>query len=205
MNSTSLRYPDLLLMDEPFSNLAVALRERLSLEVGRILKKLGISALLVTHNQHEAFAMADSIGVMRDGHIEQWDSAYNLYHRPASRYVADFIGEGVLVHGSVLGDNEVQTALGTLRGRFSYPCRNGCPANVLIRPEDIAHDDESPLRAEILRKKVRGANILYTLKLRNSENVLALVSSHHDHAIGQEIGIQPQVDELILFEHRSGG
>ena len=192
--------PDLLLMDEPFSNLDIALRERLSPEVGRILKELGISALLVTHNQHEAFAMADSIGVMRDGSIEQWDTAYNLYHRPKSQYVANFVGEGVLVHGRVTAENEVQTALGTLRGRFSYPCRNGCPANVLIRPEDIVHDDDSRFRAKILRKDFRGASILYTLRLRDSENVLALVSSHHNHTIGQEIGIRPQVDELILFE-----
>jgi iron(III) transport system ATP-binding protein len=192
--------PDLLLMDEPFSNLDIALRERLSPEVGRMLKELGISALLVTHNQHEAFAMADSIGVMRDGSIEQWDTAYNLYHRPKSQYVANFVGEGVLVHGRVTAENEVQTALGTLKGRFSYPCRNGCPANVLIRPEDIVHDDGSRFRAKILRKDFRGASILYTLRLRDSENVLALVSSHHNHTIGQEIGIRPQVDELILFE-----
>ena len=197
--------PDLLLMDEPFSNLDISLRERLSLEVGRILKELGTSALLVTHNQHEAFAMADSIGVMRDGSIEQWDTAYKLYHRPKSQYVANFVGEGVLIHGHVTAENEVQTVLGTLRGHFSYPCRNGCPANVLIRPEDIVHDVDSPFKAKILRKDFRGASILYTLRLRDSENVLALVSSHHNHTIGQEIGIRPQVDELILFERGLSG
>jgi iron(III) transport system ATP-binding protein len=192
--------PDLLLMDEPFSNLDVALRERLSIDVRKILKELGISALLVTHNQHEAFAMADTIGVMKDGYLEQWDTAYNLYHRPKSQFVADFVGEGVLVHGKVTSQDEVQTHLGTLKGRFSYPCRNGCPANVLIRPEDIIHDDSSPFKAEILRKNFRGANILYTLQLQNAEKILALVSSHHNHSIGQEIGIRPQVDEIVLFE-----
>jgi len=157
-------------------------------------------ALLVTHNQHEAFAMADMIGVMKEGQLEQWDTAYNLYHRPKSQFVADFVGEGVLILGKVTSDDEVQTQLGTLKGRFSYPCRNGCPANVLIRPEDIIHDDSSPFKAEILRKNFRGANILYTLRLLNEEKILALVSSHHNHSIGQEIGIKPQVDEIVLFE-----
>jgi iron(III) transport system ATP-binding protein len=192
--------PDLLLLDEPFSNLDVGLRERLSVEVRRILKELGISALLVTHNQNEAFAMADTIGVLKDGCLEQWDTAYNLYHRPQSQYVADFVGEGVLLQGKVTAEDEVQTKLGTLKGCFSYPCRNGCPANVLIRPEDIIHDDDSPLKAKILRKHFRGANILYTLKLQGDENVLALVSSHHNHSIGQEIGIRSQADEIVLFE-----
>jgi iron(III) transport system ATP-binding protein len=192
--------PDLLLMDEPFSNLDVTLRERLSADVRKILKDIGISALLVTHNQHEAFAMADTIGVMKDGYLEQWDTAYNLYHRPKSQFVADFVGEGVLVHGVVTSQDEVRTQLGNLKGRFSYPCRNGCPANVLIRPEDIIHDDTSPYKAQIIRKNFRGANILYTLQIQNDEKILALVSSHHNHSIGQEIGIKLQVDDIVLFE-----
>lgn len=192
--------PDLLLMDEPFSNLDVALRERLCIDVRKILKKIGVSALLVTHNQHEAFAMADKIGVMHKGRLEQWDTAHNLYHRPQSQYVADFVGEGVLVQGQVKAEDEVITGLGTLKGHFSYPCHNGCPADVLLRPDDIVHDDSSPLKAKVLRKRFRGANILYTLQLQSDEEVLALISSHHNHSIGQEIGIKPQVNEIILFK-----
>ncbi len=192
--------PELLLLDEPFSNLDVALRERLSAEVGNILRSQGISALLVTHNQNEAFAMADAIGVMNMGRLEQWDTAHNLYHRPQNPYVADFVGEGVLISGVVTSEDEVETRLGTLKGMFSYPCRNGCPAKVLIRPEDIVQDDGSPLKAKILRKDFRGANILYTLELEGKERLLALVSSHHDHGLGQQIGIRPKVDDIILFE-----
>ena len=144
--------------------------------------------------------MADIIGVMRKGALEQWDTEYNLYHRPKSQYVANFVGEGVLVKGQVTAEDEVNTQLGTLKGRFSYPCRNGCPADVLIRPDDIIHDDSSPFKATILRKRFRGANILYTLQLQSNEEVLALVSSHHNHSNGQEIGIKPQVHDIILFE-----
>src|SRR6267142_599348 len=89
--------PELLLLDEPFSNLDVELRERLSLELREIIKASGATAVLVTHDQHEAFAMADEIGVLHQGRIQQWDSAYNLYHRPANRFVADFIGQGVFL------------------------------------------------------------------------------------------------------------
>ncbi len=192
--------PDLLLMDEPFSNLDVTLRERLSMEVRDILKQHGTSAIMVTHNQNEAFAIADVVGVIHDGELAQWDSAYNLYHRPVSPEVANFVGEGVLLPGLVTGEMQVVTGLGTLTGRFTNPCRNGCRANVLIRPEDIIHDDDSEFKAKVLKKNFRGANILYKLLLPSSDLVLALLPSHHDHEVGQTIGIMPQVDEIILFD-----
>ncbi len=83
--------PDLLLLDEPFSNLDVDTRERLAFEVREILKTTGHTAILVTHNQAEAFAIADRIGVMAAGRIAQWDTPYNLHHHPADDFVRDFI------------------------------------------------------------------------------------------------------------------
>ena len=80
--------PDLILLDEPFSSLDVELRERLSLELREILKRQGTSAVLVTHDQHEAFAMGDHVGIMHDGRLVQWDTPYNLYHQPCCRFVA---------------------------------------------------------------------------------------------------------------------
>ncbi len=191
--------PELLLMDEPFSNLDVMLRERLSMEVGLIIRELGISALLVTHNQHEGFAMADKIGIMHKGALEQWDTAYNLYHKPGTRYVAGFIGEGVMIQGLVTGKNKVQTGLGTLTGEICGHWPAGAKGHILIRPEDIIHDDNSPCQVKIARKHFRGAHILYTLHTRDREEILALVSSHHDHQLGQSIGIRPELDEIILF------
>jgi iron(III) transport system ATP-binding protein len=191
--------PMLLLMDEPFSNLDVTLREKLSTDIRNILKDRGISALMVTHNQGEAFAMGDVIGVMSEGKLLQWDSAYNLYHRPVNTEVADFVGEGVLLTGRVTGAGEVKTELGTLKGQFSYPCEDGCPAAVLLRPEDIVHDHQSPLTARIVKKNFRGPNILYTLALPSRDTVLSLVPSHHNHGLGETIGIRPEVDEIILF------
>ena len=191
--------PDLLLLDEPFSNLDVELREKLGLEVRALLRHLSTPALLVTHDQHEAFSIADKIGVMNEGKILQWDSAYNLYHRPASRFVADFVGQGVLMRGTVVSDDRIDTELGLLPHCPGCDLAAGESVEVLLRPDDILHDDESTSQAEVLHKAFRGADILYTLKLPSGSKVLSLVPSHHNHEIGQKIGIKLEIDHVVAF------
>jgi iron(III) transport system ATP-binding protein len=197
--------PGLLLLDEPFSNLDVDLRERLALEVRDILKELDTTAVLVTHDQHEAFAIADRIGVMHQGMIVQWDNAYNLYHRPANRFVADFIGQGVFTPGTVdLANQQVKIELGALPlwqgvNVCAVGERDARTVDVLLRADDVIHDDASPLRAEVMRKAFRGAEFLYTLKLPSGQTLLALVPSHHDHAIGEKIGIRLGADHVVTF------
>jgi iron(III) transport system ATP-binding protein len=198
--------PELLLLDEPFSNLDTGLRERLALELRAIIKASGATAVLVTHDQHEAFAIADEIGVMRDGRIEQWDLAYNLYHRPANRFVADFVGQGVFLPAKVLSPKQVEIELGVLDGAIPHACQvgcdvcgKGCRAEVLLRPDDVIHDDAAPTQAEVVHKAFRGAEILYTLRLESGREVLALVPSHHNHALGERIGIRLDVDHVVAF------
>jgi len=190
--------PDLLLLDEPFSNLDIELREKLGLEVRALLRQLSTPALLVTHDQHEAFSIADKIGVMHEGKILQWDSAYNLYHRPATRFVADFVGQGVLMRGTVV-DDLINTELGLLPHCPGCALRTGENVEVLLRPDDILHDDNSSRQAEVLHKAFRGADILYTLKLPSGSKVLSLVPSHHNHEIGQKIGIKLEIDHVVAF------
>lgn len=200
--------PELILLDEPFSNLDVGLRERLSVEVREILKREGSTAIMVTHDQHEAFAMADEIGVMADGKIQQWDTPYNLYHKPANRFVADFVGQGVFLPGTVIDNHRVDVELGRLQSRLPLECLKGCAecgrgcrVEVLVRPDDIVHDDQSPTQAEILHRAFRGAEFLYTLRLTSGAEVLSLVPSHHDHAIGERIGIRLDVDHVVAFRN----
>ncbi len=193
------RIPKLMLMDEPFSNLDINLREKISMEVREILKEFGITALIVTHNQHEAFAIADEIGVMQDGEMQQWDTAYNIYHKPANQFVADFVGDGVLLHGVVLSDRQVHSGLGVLEGEISGNYAKDSPVDILIRPEDVVHFDESSLKAKVVKKAFRGESILYTLQLESGDRVLSLAPSHHEHPIGMKIGIRLEVDDLILF------
>jgi iron(III) transport system ATP-binding protein len=198
--------PRLLLMDEPFSNLDVELRERLALEVRSILRAEGITAILVTHDQYEAFAIADEIGVMNHGHIQQWDTPYSLYHQPRNRFVADFIGQGVFLPGRVLNENRIEIELGFLSSALiaggitgEEIRKKGNHVSVLLRPDDITHDDASDLKAEVIAKAFRGAEFLYTLKLDSGARVLSLVPSHHNHAIGERIGIRLDVDHVVAF------
>ena len=197
--------PQLMLLDEPFSNLDVELRERLAHEVRGILKAAQATALFVTHDQLEAFAIGDAIGVMHEGRLHQWDSAYTLYHQPATRFVADFIGHGVFTPATLFeagGKAWAHTPLGDLTGMDSCPLPSAYPGgvcDVLLRADDSMHDDNAPLKAEVLRKAFRGSEFLYTLRLSTGETVLVHVPSHHDHQIGEWIGIRPQVDHLVTF------
>ncbi|MFM1989587.1 MAG: hypothetical protein RJA99_2544 [Pseudomonadota bacterium] len=201
--------PALLLLDEPFSNLDPDLRETLALELREILKRAGTTTLMVTHDQYEAFALADSVGVMEHGRIAQWDEAYRLYHHPASRSVADFVGMGVFLRGWLLEDAgvaQLEVELGTLpitqREDVVAARANAGPGGelvVLLRPDDVVHDDASPIQACVLRKAFRGAQFLYTLQLPSGQKLLALVPSHHDHRIGEAIGIRFAADHIVTF------
>ena len=190
--------PELLLLDEPFSNLDAGLREAIGWEVRALLKASNTTALLVTHDQHEAFAIADEVGVLHQGRLQQWDTPYRLYHQPASRYVADFVGEGVLLEVTRRADGKLELALEQLVGE-SPARQNGEQVNVLIRPDDIVHDDQSPITAVVENRAFRGAEFLYTLRLPNGSKVLSLVPSHHDHAIGEAIGIRLDLDHKVIF------
>ncbi len=197
--------PELLLLDEPFSNLDVDLRERLAHEIRGILKAAGATALFVTHDQLEAFAIGDVIGVMHEGHLHQWEDAYSLYHRPATRFVADFIGHGVFTPATLReqgGKVVVDTPLGPLTdvAECPLPCAyQGGQCDVLLRADDIVHDDDAPVKAQIVRKSFRGSEFLYTLRLASGQDVMAHVPSHHDHKIGEWIGIRAQVDHVVTF------
>lgn len=131
--------PLLLLLDEPFSNLDVELRRSLSQEVREILKARGTSAILVTHDQEEAFAVCDHIGVFKEGHLEQWDTPYNLYHEPLTPFVASFVGQGYFIRGQLLSPDTVQTELGVIRGNRAYSLPSGSAVDVLLRPDDLVH------------------------------------------------------------------
>jgi len=201
--------PHLLLLDEPFSNLDPTLRERLAMDLRDLLKRDGTTALLVTHDQHEAFALADSVGVMLAGRVEQWDTAWRLYHQPRSRRVANFVGQGCFLQGRLSQRNGLSlliTEIGELpiRDPSDLAMASVCAAfdgslMVLLRPDDIVHDDASPVTGEIVRKAFRGAQFLYTLRLASGSEVLTLVPSHHNHDHGEAIGIRLDADHVVTF------
>jgi iron(III) transport system ATP-binding protein len=191
--------PLLLLMDEPFSNLDVELRERLSLEVRDILKAEGITGILVTHDQHEAFAVSDKVGVMHDGRILQWDTPYNLYHEPADRFVADFIGQGEFVPGEVVSPDSFSTELGVLRTDKVCSDNLGRKVDVLLRPDDVIPDESGEVLTRVVEKAFKGAEILYTLQLSSGRRLLSLFPSHRNHALGEEVRVRIDAQHLICF------
>lgn len=205
--------PKLLLLDEPFSNLDVVLRESLAMSVRDILKRTNTTAILVTHDQNEAFALADKVGVMEKGKLVQWATPSELYHEPVSPFVAEFVGEGAMING-IIKDGRIETVLGDIYRRmevgdesgqpqyceYDYP--NGILIKVLVRPDDIIHDDNSARTALVIGRVFRGANYLYRLQLDDGQTVLSLVASHHNHEIGARIGIVPMLEHIVVFDEK---
>jgi len=191
--------PRLVLLDEPFSNLDADVRTELAQAVRAALLAEGATALLVTHDQREAFAIADEIGVLRAGRLEQWDAPWKLYHSPKTRFVADFVGEGTFIPGTVLGPGRVSTELGVIEGQLTRDQSPGTLVDLLLRPDDVIHDDASELHAEVVERAFRGAQFRYTLRLPSGATALSFVPSHHDHAIGERIGIRLDAQHLVGF------
>ena len=191
--------PKLLLLDEPFTGLDVSLKEVLIREIRSILQREQVSALLVTHDQMEAFAMTDKVAVMDDGRIVQHDTAYHIYHQPNTRFVANFVGEGDFLSGIVIDEQSVQSALGVLHSSKPHNFAVNQSVDILVRPDDLLHDDESSFTSVIVSKRFRGSHFLYRIELPSKQRLFCLASSHHNHAIGENIGITLDLDHLVMF------
>lgn len=194
--------PKLLLMDEPFTGLDASMREVLVPEIREILLREEMSALLVTHDQMEAFAMADKVAVIKDGQLQQTDTSYNLYHRPANRFVADFVGEGDFLSGIIVNDTEVQTALGVLSDQSGHGFATNQSVDVFVRPDDLLHDDDSEVMAKIISKQFRGSHFLYRVILPSKQALFCFASSHHNHALDEDIGVKLDLDHLVMFPQK---
>ncbi len=190
--------PALILMDEPFSNLDVELRERLSLEVRDLLKAEQVTGIMVTHDQHEAFAISDHIGIMQQGKIIQWDTPYNLYHEPQTRFVADFIGQGEFIQGRVQTNGNLATEFGTFDPKIPHGTP-GQQVDILLRPDDVVPDEQGHITAQIVEKAFKGAEILYTLHSQEQTRLLSLFPSHHNHAIGDWVKVRIDAKHVICF------
>ena len=191
--------PSLLLMDEPLSSLDEELREQLAQEIRLILLQEKISAILVTHDQNEAFAVGDHICVMHQGRVQQNDSGYNLYHRPVNRFVAEFIGEGTLLPGIVISADTIATDLGEITGNLPKSCKNQDNVDVLIRPENVIIGDENENKASITERYFRGSGYLYNLKTSEGVELLCLLPGSEGLEKDQSIGIRLQIERPVVF------
>ncbi len=191
--------PKVLLLDEPFSGLDSELRGRLATEVRQILKADGVTALMVTHDQKEAFDFADRVAVMRNGIIEQFDAAYRLYHEPRTEFVAKFVGAGDVLPCTVLNSLEVDSPLGLLTSDAPLGYEQGTTMSVLFRPDDVIHDDHSDRMATLVSKQFRGSHFVYRVRFDNGVELGCLAPSHHDHDLGEQVGVRLEMEHLVLL------
>jgi len=196
--------PKLLLMDEPFSNLDTELRESLGHEIRALLKELGITAIMVTHDQHDAFALGDQIGIMSQGHLIQWGSSYDLYHAPTNRFVANFIGDGTFVTGQLVDNTTVVTNFGEIRGERVSQEPLTHTVDLLIRPDDVKLGTGGQIQGTISRKVFKGAQTLYTVSIETGESLLSLMPSHNDYEVGDTIDVSIDADHLVCFDAEKG-
>ena len=200
--------PDLLLLDEPFSNIDQSLKDEIQVSVKKLLKRINLTTIIVTHDSYEAFSMADKCGIILNQELKQYDVPYNVHHEPNSVEVANFLNKGIFIDVKVL-DSECavhrlkHAELGEIRGKLSNKFPAGAKVRLLLQPEDLIHDDQSQLKLEVVDRKFRGTNFIYTLKTMNNQLIPVFVHSHHEHQhkIKDKFGIKRPIyiDHLVCF------
>ncbi len=205
---TIISSPDLILLDEPFSNIDQILKEILQKKLKAILKKTKTSAIIVTHDPYEAFYLGDSCGIIINSKLVQFDTPYNIYHYPNSLDVVNFLKRGITIKVKVLSQNKLKhSILGIINGKFGCSNLNelkpGSTVKLLLQPDDLEHDDKSKLKLKIVDRKFRGTNFIYTLKTSKTEIIPVLVESHHEHLHenNEKFGIKTpiSIDHLVCF------
>tara|TARA_B100000941_G_scaffold92154_1_gene63966 strand:- start:68 stop:679 length:612 start_codon:yes stop_codon:yes gene_type:complete len=200
--------PDLLLLDEPFSNIDQSLKDEIQYSVKNLLKEIGLTTILVTHDSFEAFSIADKCGIILNQELKQYDVPYNVHHEPNSIDVANFLNKGIFIDVKVI-DSECAVhrlkhdELGEIRGKLSNNFTSGSKVKLLLQPEDLIHDDQSNLKLDVVDRKFRGTNFIYTLKTKKGEHLPVFVHSHHihQHEKNEKFGIKTPIyiDHLVCF------
>ena len=199
-----LTQPDLLLLDEPLSNVDQSFKEEIQVRLKKILSKLKITTIIVTHDSYEAFYFGTKCAIVLDGQIKQFDDPYNVYHFPNSVEVVNFLNRGILIPAKVTGENSLENKdLGTINGNFIKHYPKGSNVQLLLQPEDLEHDDKSNLKLEVVDRKFRGTNFIYTLKTSSDLLIPVFVHSHHEHQheADEKFGIKRpiHIDHIVCF------
>ena len=182
----------------------MCIRDRIQTKLKKIIKDLKITTIIVTHDSYEAFYLADMCGILLDQKLKQFDTPYNVYHIPNSIEVVKFLNRGVLVPAKVTSPKSLENEeLGTITGNFSKPFEIGSTVKLLLQPEDLHHDDKSNLKFDVVDKKFRGTNFIYSLKTDKNFILPVFVHSHHvhQHEINEKFGIKRpiHIEHLVCF------
>jgi iron(III) transport system ATP-binding protein len=178
--------PEVVLLDEPFSNLDASLRAGLRREVELILRDAQATAVLVTHDQEEALSLADRLAVMRDGRLMQVGPPEDVYTRPTRRWTAQFLGEVNVLAGVARGA-DVDTELGT----FDLPWPASGTVHVAVRPEQFDLHADSHGNAEVVSREFRGHDVLYRLRHEGGRTVLVQLPSLTLYEVGDKVSVRP--------------
>ena len=196
--------PDLLLLDEPLSNVDQSFKEEIQEKLKKILKNSKITTIIVTHDSYEAFYLGSKCGIILNQELKQFDDPYNVYHLPNSIEVVNFLNRGTLIPAEVTSPKSLENKdLGTITGNFIKPFPIGSNVKLLVQPEDLHHDDKSNLKFEVVDRKFRGTNFIYTLKTPSNTLIPVFVHSHHihQHEIDEKFGIKRpiNIDHIVCF------
>jgi iron(III) transport system ATP-binding protein len=199
-----LSQPDLLLLDEPLSNVDQSFKEEIQVVLKKILTNSKITTIIVTHDSYEAFYLGSKCAIILDGQIKQYDDPYNVYHFPNSVEVVNFLNRGILIPAKVTGENSLENDdLGIIEGNFIKHYPKGSNVKLLLQPEDLEHDDKSNLKLEVVDRKFRGTNFIYTLKTPSNTLIPVFVHSHHihQHEVDEKFGIKRpiHIDHIVCF------
>ena len=196
--------PDLLLLDEPLSNVDQSFKEEIQEKLKKLLTNLKITTIIVTHDSYEAFYLGSKCGIILNQELKQFDDPYNVYHLPNSVEVVKFLNRGILIPAEVTSPKSLENIdLGTITGNFIKPFPIGSKVKLLIQPEDLHHDDTSNLKFEVIDRKFRGTNFIYTLKTPSNTHIPVFVHSHHihQHELDEKFGIKRpiHIDHIVCF------
>jgi iron(III) transport system ATP-binding protein len=191
--------PQVVLLDEPFSNLDADMRAQMRQEVRRILHQAGTTAIFVTHDQEEAFMIADRVGVLNQGRLEQIDQPDVIYHTPASRFVARFVGSADFIPGVVRAEGIV-TELGTFPNQQGL--RLGQAVEMMIRPDDVELIADLAGDATVVARHFRGPDNLYCVRLPSGRTVHSSQASTRIVQPGARITVKTDPTHVVCFcEH----
>ncbi len=188
--------PAAVLLDEPFNSLDAAGRAHVRQEVRDILRGQGAAAILVTHDQAEAFAMADRVAVLNGGRLEQVDTPTGLYHAPRTRFVAGFLGSADFLPAAIT-TGRLRTEAGDLPNPGLPACAR---AELLLRPEDIALTPDPGGCATVIDREFRGGTLTYTLRLACGQTLRSERPSTDLHPLGARVRPELRPSHLILFD-----
>ncbi len=193
----SLAYkPDLLLLDEPFSNIDTQVRHDLISEIRKIFKKQGVTAIFVTHSREEAFAFADKMAVMNHGVIEQYGAASELYYQPSSKFVADFLGGGSYLPATCISAGLFQTSLGELEAKAQDDIQNGGTCELLLRPQQVVIRASEQGEVTVLEQQFMGDHCRYVIDVYGSP---LLSTCSQMLSVGQAVVVEIDEQGILAF------